>query len=203
MTRSDRQPRRRLDPAERREAILEAAARVFASRPYEDASIAAVSSAAEGSEALVYKYFAGKAELYAHVLRRAVVAFTTRQDAALATLADGVPVRDSVRAITIAHLDEVAANPRGWASPVRRPPGEPETAEAVRTEARRADVARLRALLSPSTTARHDYALVAWFGFLDAACRVWAERGCPADERWSIIDAALGGLEGALGDWAA
>lgn len=203
MTRSDRQPRRRLDPTERREAILEAAARVFASGPYEDASIAAVASAAEGSEALVYKYFSGKAELYAHVLRRAVGAFTARQDAALAALADGVPVRDRVRAITLAHLDEVAANPRGWASPVRRPAGEPESAEAVRTEARRADVARLRALLSPSTTARHDYALVAWFGFLDAACRAWAERGCPEDERWPVVDAALGGLEGALGDWAA
>ena len=39
------------------------------------ASIAAIAVAAEGSEALVYKYFTGKADLYAQVLRNTVDAF--------------------------------------------------------------------------------------------------------------------------------
>jgi len=203
MTRSDRTPRQRLDPAERRESILAAAGHVFATQPYETASIAAVAAASSGSEALVYKYFGGKADLYAHALRRAVDDLAERRAAALAALPDGVPVRDRVRVITLAHLDEVAGNPHGWASPVRRPSGEPEAAENVRNVARRADVELLRGLLSPSATVRHDYALTAWWGYLDAAAHAWAERGCPADERWPLVDAALGALEGALGDWAA
>ena len=51
--------------------------------------------------------------------------------------------------------------------------------------------------------ARHRYALWGYLGFIDAACLHWVERGCPDEERWGVIDAALGALEGGLGDWAA
>ena len=60
-----------MDPAERRELILSAARRAFASRPYEEVSLADVAQEAQASEALVHKYFAGKAGLYAQVLRPA------------------------------------------------------------------------------------------------------------------------------------
>ena len=60
-----------MDPAERRELILSAARRAFASRPYEEVSLAEVAQEAQASEALVHKYFAGKAGLYAQVLRHA------------------------------------------------------------------------------------------------------------------------------------
>lgn len=203
MTRTDRAPRRRLDPEERRQAIVAAAVDVFQAAPYAEASVAEVAAAAGGSQALVYKYFPRKADLYAAVLLDGVATFAARCDAALAALPDGVPVRDKVSAITVVRLDEVGAHPSGWASVVRVPAGEPETAEVVRGEARAAEVRSLRAVLRPSVTVRHDYALTAWFGFLDAACRTWADRGCPPDERWPLVDAALGALEGALGDWAA
>ena len=203
MTRTDRTPRRRLDPAERRADILDAATLAFRAAPYPDVAVADVAAAADSSEALVHKYFGGKADLYAEVLRAGIDGFVARQASALAALPDGVPIRDRVRAVTLAHLDEIATAPAGWASAAHRPAGEPETAEAVRAAAREADVARLRAILQPSTTIRHDYALTAWFGFLDEAGRRWADQGCRADDRWSIVDAALGALEGALGDWAA
>ena len=51
--------------------------------------------------------------------------------------------------------------------------------------------------------ARHRYALWGYLGFIDAACLHWVERGCPDEERWGLVDAALGALEGGLGDWAA
>ena len=60
-----------MDPAERRELILSAARRAFASRPYEEVSLADVAQEAQASEALVHKYFAGKAGLYAQVLQHA------------------------------------------------------------------------------------------------------------------------------------
>ena len=59
------------------------------------------------------------------------------------------------------------------------------------------------ALRGPGEQARHRYALWGYLGFIDAACLHWVERGCPDEERWGVIDAALGALEGGLGDWAA
>ena len=52
-----------MDPAERRELILSAARRAFASRPYEEVSLVEVAAEAHASEALVHKYFAGKPAL--------------------------------------------------------------------------------------------------------------------------------------------
>jgi AcrR family transcriptional regulator len=202
MPRSDRSPRRRLAPDERRGAILAAAAEEFAVAPYDAVSVATVAARAQASEALVYRYFDGKADLYAHVLRAAVADLLARQAAALAELPAGVPVRDRLRATTLVYLDHVASHPTGWASPLRAG-AEPEVAVGIRREARADYVARLAALLAPSDTRRHEYALWGWFGFLDAACLRWVDRGCPADDRWSLLDVALGALEGALGDWAA
>ena len=203
VARTDRNPRQRLDPDERRGAILAAAAEAFAAAPYEEVGIAAVAVRAGASEALVYRYYTGKAELYAQVLDHAIADLLARQAAALAELPDGVPVRDRVRATVLVHLDHVAAHRAGWASPFAGTRAEPDVAAQVRHRARLEYVDRLRSLLAPSGSVRHDFALWGWFGFLDAACLRWVDRGCPDDDRWSLLDATLGALEGALGDWAA
>lgn len=200
--RSDRTPRQRLDPDERRAAILAAAAEEFAGAPYGEVSVAAVAARAGASEALVYRYFAGKADLFAQVLRDAIGDLLHRQASALAELPDGVPVRDRLRATTLVYLDHVASHPTGWASPLRAG-AEPEAATQIRRRTREEYVQRLREVLAPSGSSRHEYALWGYFGFLDAACLHWVDRGCPSDDRWSLLDAALGALEGALGDWAA
>ncbi|GLY00347.1 MULTISPECIES: TetR/AcrR family transcriptional regulator [Actinoplanes] len=199
MARTDRQPRQRLDPDERRAAILTAAAVEFARQAYPQVKISTIAAQAGASDALVYRYFAGKDDLYAEVVRRALRELLERQDAALAALPAGVPVRDRVRAMVIVHLDHVAEQPASWALPLNHP----SVVDGVRAEARRDQVEHLRSLLAPNEQLRHAYALWGWFGLLDAACLHWAGRGCPPDDRWSLIDAALGALEGALGDWAA
>ncbi|QAY68739.1 TetR/AcrR family transcriptional regulator [Xylanimonas protaetiae] len=203
MARTDRKPRQRLDPDARRAAILAAATEAFAAQPYADVKVSAVAAQAGASDALLYRYFAGKEELYAAVVRAGVDALGSALVAALAELDDGVPVRERLRAAVIVYLDHIAARPGAWAMPHRQPGGEPPAAAALRAAARTAYVDRLRALLAPSAQARHEYALWGYYGFLDAVCLRWVERGCPADDRWSVIDAALGALEGALGDWAA
>ena len=43
-----------MDPAERRELILSAARQAFASRPYEEVSLAAIADEAHASEALAF-----------------------------------------------------------------------------------------------------------------------------------------------------
>src|SRR5665648_1021845 len=186
MVRTDRAPRRRLDPSERRERILAAATDAFAATPYDEVSVAAIAAQAEASEPLVYRYFTGKADLYAQIVTLAIADLLARQAAALDALPDGVPVRDRVRTSTL-----------------HRPGSEPERVSTLRREARRDYVERLRELLAPTTAARHEFALWGFFGVLDAACLCWVERGCPDDERDSLVDAGLGALEGALGDWAA
>ncbi|TQL03766.1 TetR/AcrR family transcriptional regulator [Cellulomonas sp. SLBN-39] len=201
MTRRDARPRRRLDPQERREALLTAAADVFAGQGYAAATMGAVAAAADASEALVYRYFAGKDELYAAVLAREVDALVAAEERALSALHPGVPVRDRVRAVVLTRLDRAAADPDAWLRHVRHPAAEPVAAGVVRARAHTERVARVGALLVPRADARHAYAVPGWLAFVDAACERWAEQGCPPDDRWPLVEACLGALEGALGDW--
>jgi len=199
--RTDRTPRRRLDPDQRRDAIMDAAALAFAAAPYPEVSVVAVADRAGASQALVHKYFDGKAGLYADAVQRELDARADRWRAAVAALGAHAPARDRVRALLLVQLDHLAAAPTAWASPLLARGDEPAAALGVRQEARAALVEELRGLLLPDGTLRRDYALWGFLGFLDGACAAWLGRGCPADERWSLVDAALGALEGALGDW--
>lgn len=203
MVRTDRRPRRRLDPDSRRAAILDAAIEAFATRPYSEVTISSISADAEASNALVYRYFQNKEDLYAEVVRLAIADLLDRQAAALESLPDGVPVRDRVQAATEVYLDHIADHPDVWAMPMRQPGGEPPVAAELRTQARRDYVDNLNRLLQSSNQRRHEYALWGYFGFIDTACLHWVDAGCPEDDRWPLIEAGLGALQGALGDWSA
>ena len=182
-----------MDPAERREMILSAARQAFASRPYEEVSLVEVAAEAQASEALVHKYFAGKAGLYAQVLRRA-------DDA----LPEGSSARDRVRTSVLTYLDFIAERSPGWVTYQALAGHDPgDEAARVRRQAREAAVAALAEVVGGSRGHRDDFALWGYLGFLDDACLRWVHAGCPDDQRHSLIDAALGCLEGALGDWRA
>lgn len=201
MPRIDRQPRQRLDVEVRRQAILQAAAQAFAEHGYPQVSVSGIARQAGASEALVHKYFDGKAGLYAAVLRAAADRLAARQTEADAALAAGVPARDRVRVWLEVYLEHVAGAPTGWSAPFLVAGNDPPAALAVRRAVRAEYLHRLRDLLRPASWPRHDYALLGYFGFLDAACLGWVERGCPAAERDALVEAALGALQGALGDW--
>lgn len=194
--------RQRLDTATRREAILNAAMECYAEAPYAEVSVAEIAATAQASSALVFHYFGSKASLYAEVVAAAVATLAQTQRNAVAALAEGAPKRDRVRASILVYLDHIATHPNTWAAPLL---GGEEPAEAVtvRQQARTDYVEALRDLLQPTTWARHEYALWGYFGFLDQACLHWVEQGCPADERDALAEAALGALQGALGDWGA
>jgi AcrR family transcriptional regulator len=200
VARSDRRPRQRLDPADRRAALLEAAAAEFARDPYPQVSLGSVARRAEASEPLVYRYFDGKAGLYTAVVEGQIADLTARHDEAQATLAPHVAARDRVRAALLVHLDAVADAP-AWGGPLAGSAGDPPAAAAAREAYREAEVARLRAFLLPGQRLRQDLALRGWLGFRDELARRWAAAGTPDDERWPIVETCLGALEGALGDW--
>ena len=192
-----------MDPAERRELILSAARRAFASRPYEEVSLAEVAAEARASEALVHKYFAGKAGLYAQVLQRAADELAERTRRADDALPEGSSARDRVRASVLTYLDFIAERSPGWMAYQILAGHEPGEAARVRQEAREAAVRALAEVVGGSRGHRDDFAFWGYLGFLDDACLRWVRAGCPDDQRHSLVDAALGCLEGALGDWRA
>ncbi|WP_314308278.1 TetR/AcrR family transcriptional regulator [Actinomyces johnsonii] len=202
-SRTDKRPRLRMDPAERRELILSAASRAFASRPYEEVSLAEIAEEAQASEALVHKYFVGKAGIYAQVLQGAVDELAERTRQADAALPEGSSARDRVRASVLTYLDFIAERSLGWMAYQILAGHEPGEAARVRQEAREAAVRALAEVVGGSRGHRDDFAFWGYLGFLDDACLRWVRAGCPDDQRHSLVDAALGCLEGALGDWRA
>lgn len=201
MSNANRPPRRRLNPAERRAAILTAAGEAFRTAPYEEVRISAIARAAGASDALLYRYFNNKEELYAELVGQALDAAAAHRETVLRELPAGSPVRDAVRAVILSHLDHLAD--RGALLPLGRTGAEPRTATELRAHAEAALLGQLRGLLNPSQQARHEFALRGFLGFLDNAGRYWMDRGHPAELRHPLVDAALGSLEGALGDWGA
>ena len=192
-----------MDPAERRELILSAASRAFASRPYEEVSLAEIAEEAQASEALVHKYFANKAGTYAQVLQRAADELAERTRRAADALPAGSSARDRVRASLLTYLDFIAERSPGWMAYQILAGHEPGEAAQVRQAARESAVEALADVVGGSHGYRDEFALWGYLGFLDDACLRWVRAGCPAEQRHSLVDAALGCLEGALGDWRA
>src|SRR4051794_16566715 len=60
----------RLDPAQRREQILDAANALFAERAYDKVSIEDIASAAGVTRGLVHHYFGGRTDVYIALLER-------------------------------------------------------------------------------------------------------------------------------------
>ncbi|EHM90203.1 hypothetical protein HMPREF0975_02857 [Actinomyces sp. oral taxon 849 str. F0330] len=121
---------------------------------------------------------------------------TRRADDALP---EGSSARDRVRTSVLTYLNFIAERSPGWVTyqvPAEHDPG--DEAARVRREAREAAVA---GVIGGSRGHRDDFAFWGYLGFLDDACLRWVHAGCPNDQPHSLIDAALGRLEGALSDW--
>lgn len=198
--RTDRSPRQRLDAETRRAEILTAATDLFAGAAYADVAVADIAAAAGSSEALVFRYFSTKAGLYTEVVRASLADLARQQRAADDALPPTTSARDRVTAalqIQLGHVADGAVATRGFLESGT----EPAQTLAVRREARAATIETLRRILLPTPWDRHEFALWGFLGFLDGACARWVAGGCREEERWPLIEAALGALEGALGDW--
>ena len=85
----------RLPAAERRQAIVEAALRVFVGRSYRGTTTAEIAREAGISEPILYRHFASKRELYLACLEAAWGSFRAALEAKLAEF----PERDAVSAV--------------------------------------------------------------------------------------------------------
>lgn len=201
MTSTDRPPRRRLSAETRRSAIVAAATAAFASQPYDEVSVARLAAEAGVSEALVYRYFDTKPSLYASVIQQAADDLAQRQAAADAALPPAAAARERVRARLEAFLDHLADPDTAAVARLVLTGHDLPAARAVWLRTRSGQIEQLRSLLMPDQWVRQEYALWGYLGFVERVSLQWLDLGCPADQRYPLIDAALGALEGALGDW--
>jgi len=197
----DRRVRQRLTPQARIDAILDAATAAFAADSYDQVSVGAVASAAGASEALVYRYFENKPGLYTAVVRAQLECLATRQADAAAQLPAGASARDLVRVTIGAVLDHVKESQGAWASPFFTAAYEPVAVQELRRGFRTALVAGLTEQVKNPGHRRARLAVVGFLGYLGAAAQQWVDDDCSADDREPLVEAALGALEGALGDW--
>jgi AcrR family transcriptional regulator len=70
--------RRRLDPQQRREQLLDTGAALFAERPYEDVLMEDIAARAGVSRATLYHYYPNKRDLYVAMFKRASDRFLAR-----------------------------------------------------------------------------------------------------------------------------
>lgn len=196
-----RPTRQRLDADDRRAAILTAARDRWAGALYPDVSVSDIAADASASPALVHHYFGSKAELYAAMVADGIAHFTDRQQEADAALPEHTPARDRVHTMLSVYLDQIAESPHSWAAPLVGGE-EPHVALRLRRRARAGYIELLYRILRPDGgSRREEIALAAYLGFVDEACLVWVEGGCSEEDREPLIEACLGALEGALGDW--
>lgn len=196
----DTRNRTRMNPEDRRRQLLHGATDAFTQRPYEAVSVRDIGDMLGVSEALIFRYFPTKASLYEAVLETALIAMQDAMDIADEDLPDGVPPSDHIRSMILAVLDHLEKLP---VTVLISGAGHMEPAEARMLRERMRDdlTQRVQAVVKPNTSHRDAFALSGFVGFLEVSCQRWAAAGCPDEQRWSLVDAALGSLQGALGDW--
>ncbi len=195
MPRTDRTPRRRLDPQKRRELILDAATAAFCSQPYGRVSISMIASQADASEALLYRYYPSKADLYAVIVTNAVDELIDRMRTA-ADEGSRQTQRDRVRATVEAYLDYLNS-PAGRLLLADNDPMERwEVREELRTHIldSLAEIARF--------DSRDRIALIGYLGFIETLGRYWAREDYSLEKRPYIVEASLGALFGSIVDLA-
>jgi AcrR family transcriptional regulator len=197
----DRRARQRLSPQQRTDAILAAATSAFTSTTYDRVSVTGVAAAAGASEALVYRYFENKSGLYTAVVRDQLDRLARHQREAVAILSPGTSARDQVRVTVEAVLDHVREVRAAWASPFFTGAYEPAAVQDLRRRYRQDFVASLTDQLQNPDYRRAQLAIVGFLGYLGAAAQQWVDDGCPDSDRSPLVEAALGALQGALGDW--
>jgi AcrR family transcriptional regulator len=198
VTRTDRRPRQRLDPEQRRGAILDAARAAFAHAPYAAVSVAGIAAAASSSEALVHRYFASKSGLYTAVVAEGIDELLTRQVAADTALGSRAAVRLRLATSIEVYLEVISNSPVGWAAPLRDAQHDVPAAAELRARARDRYVELLRGILGLDPGQPRDHALHGYLGFLDAACLSWVAAGCPPAQRSALVAMAVAALGGAL-----
>ena len=179
----------RLDPAQRRDQILDAANALFAERTYDEVSIEDIANAAGVTRGLVHHYFGGRKEVYIALLER----LGAQREQELRQ-----PVGRSARARvadTVSRwLDWTEANRTIWLATLGRGEdiADPEVRSVVVDLLRRA-VARVAEFHSDiaEDSPRLRYALECWTGLNRAATRRWLQGEATREATHELLASTL------------
>jgi AcrR family transcriptional regulator len=180
---------RRLDPARRRDQILDAANALFAERGYDAVSIEDIASAAGVTRGLVHHYFGGRKDVYIGLLER----LGAQRESELRP-----PVGRSARARvadTVSRwLDWTQANRTIWLATIAHGEdiADPDVSRVVADLVRRA-VAILAAHHADiaQDTPRLRYALECWTALNRAATRRWLRGEATRDATHELLASTL------------
>ena len=120
-------PRRRMSAPARRDALLDAAAEVFARSGYNGASLEEIAATAGVSKALIYEHFDSKRELHIELVNRQAAEVFSRLEQAAES---GTSGEERLRLGVDAFLSFVEENRDAWRAAFRDAP-DTETADAI------------------------------------------------------------------------
>ena len=182
-------PRKRLDPAQRRTQLLDAAVELAAGGDLGQLSVQEIAAHAGVSEGLLYHYFPTKDALLAAAVQRAADAMVAALDEAV----EGPPEQAVTRALA-AFLDHVQADPTGWRAVLQARTGPlAEIGTAVEAHGRALTLTAL-GITDPSPVLRG--ALDGWAALEREVCLAWLAH--PDMGRAVVEDLLLSSFLGAL-----
>lgn len=188
--RSDAEPAyRRLPVDERRRALLDAGAALFAEHAFEEISMREIAAVAGVSKPLLYHYFPSKLALF-----KAAVAEHAVELERLIDEAEGLNPAERLRATLDAYLEWIDGHARTWSNLMQSVATVPEARELV-AAFRARTLARIATELSGSAEPRPALrnALAGWLGHVDAALLDWIEhRDLTREELRDLLLTAFG-----------
>jgi AcrR family transcriptional regulator len=183
----------RLQTDERRRQLLDAGARVFTERSYEDASMADVARAAGISKGLLYHYFPSKRDLFVATLEAAAEELRelTQPDPAL-------PVGEQLVAALDAYLRWIEEHADSYAKLLESAVGSDDV-RSYMAQMRAGTVERmLEGVVRSGDPAAVRTALHGFLWFIDGACLDWlANRDLSRDQLRDLLVTAFVGAVGA------
>ena len=185
--------RRRLNPHQRREQLLDTAAAMFAEKPYEDVWVEDIAARAGVSRATMYHYFPSKRELYVAILRRASgrLLARPRPDRQL-------PLAEQLAAGLRAHIQSLVDHPFEAVAINRGALSDDPEIQAIIAE----QLSVMGKLLTDQLVAQGsvrdvtEIAVEGWLAFVRAACVKWIQS--PRISQADLTDICLRAFESAL-----
>jgi AcrR family transcriptional regulator len=186
--------RRRLQPQQRREHLLDTAAAMFAQQPYDDVMIQDVAARAGVSRALMYHYFPTKRDLYVALFKRASDRFLAR-----VSPDPQLPLAQQLATALEAHIQSFVDHPFEAVTINRGALSDDPAIQAIVAE----ELNVVGQLLVDQLVAEGrprdatEIAVEGWLAFVRAACVKWIQS--PNISRTDLTEMCLHAFDCALG----
>jgi AcrR family transcriptional regulator len=164
--------RRRLQPQQRREHLLDTGAALFADKPYEDVLMEDIAARAGVSRALLYHYYPNKRDLYVAIFKRASNRFLAR-----VSPDPQLPLAEQLAAGLEAHIQSFVDHPFEAVTINRGALSDDPAVQAIIAEELNVVGQRLINQLVAEGCARDaaEIAVEGWLAFVRAACVKWIQ----------------------------